>query len=114
MRDLEGATHPAAMDREPDDRNRIIELEDRLARTRLRRTGFPGAFVLFLVLGTVLLGDEVMGLSWGTAGFSWAFAFGSACVVGLGLNELHARRGIRATLNELEAARQPHALDPGP
>lgn len=114
MRDLEGATHPAAMDREPDDRNRIIELEDRLARTRLRRTGFPGAFVLFLVLGTVFLGDEVMGLSWGTAGFSWAIAFGSACVVGLGLNELQTRRAIRATVNEIEAAQSPRSLEGGP
>lgn len=101
------------MDDSPDGRNRTIALEDRLERTRLRRTGFPAAFVLLLLLAAVLLGDEVLGLTWGTAGFVWTVAFGSACVLGLGINEFHARRSIRATEKELAAARQHDLLESG-
>jgi hypothetical protein len=93
------------MGHSPEIRNRVIELEDRLERAQLRRTGFPGGFLLFLVLGFFLFRDEVQGVGLGTAGFAWIVAFGSACFLGLGVNELQTRRVIRATESELAALR---------
>lgn len=111
--DLQAATEPISMDDSPDTRNRAIALEDRLERTRLRRTGFPAAFLLLLLLAAVFFGDEVLALTWGTAGFVWAVAFGSVCLLGLGINELQARQSIRATEKELAAAGQLDSLDSG-
>lgn len=89
----------------PEVRDRVIDLEDRLERAKLRRTGFPGGFLLFLVLGFFLFQDEIQGLNPGTAGFAWIVAFGSACILGLGINEYQTRRTLRAAKTELDALR---------
>jgi hypothetical protein len=83
----------------------VIELEDRLERAKLRRTGFPGGFALFLSLGFFLFRDEIQRVNPGTAGFAWIVAFGSACILGLGINEFQTRRVVRTTETELDALR---------
>ncbi|MGD2120212.1 MAG: hypothetical protein PVJ76_00640 [Gemmatimonadota bacterium] len=88
-----------------EEHQQIASLESKLERIRLRRSGLPSGFVLFFVLAVLLFGDEIRGFSVGTAAFAWLIAFGTACVLGLAVNEASARRSIRSLEVQLKLLR---------
>jgi len=89
----------------PEVRERLILLEDRLEKVKLRRSAIPAALALFLILATVFLGDEIPGGSFSTATVSWISAFGVGAIASLAMNEITARRTISALKEELKTLR---------
>ena len=88
-------------------------LEERLERTRLRRSGLPAGFLVFLALAFLFFRDEAWEVARGTAAFSWVMVFGVGAIFGLALNEVTARRSLRdleEKLRRLKASSPPKDL----
>lgn len=89
------------------EQQRIHDLESKLERIRARRFAGPGSFVVFGGLGFYLMGDAILALVPGSAGFIWAVSFVILYLVAIAWNELNIRAAEPRVREELAALEDP-------